>query len=882
MVNSSNIEFNSNNLQISKNEIPKLLNQINEDNYNPYVTERDVVIFAEDDELFQLLHKLPYSRSYDTLNAIKIRVNQVEETNLKEYFPSIYPYKSYIKAQFPQNFNTERFSNFQINAIDDFTIMGVNKLWDEGYFGEGVVIGVIDNGVDFSHPDLQSREFASKNFTISGADISYSHGTGVAGAIVSTGESTDGLTGRGSAYGAKVAAANMGQSKEGFLVGDFLGAFDWLANFTEIKIINTSWSGGGEDIWLPLTRRLEQLNIIVIGAAGNEGSGKLNVLGSPANTIYGLSVAAVNEFNQLAGYSSEGPASGGFTKPDVTAPGNNILTTNKVGGYSHFSGTSFSAPLVSGAVATLISALSNKTIPYNVGLLKAALMKTSNNTNDNNELRVGQGLVNISKAFDLIKYRVIDNQQIPILSLATPTTGFFEHFTNLRQNIYTEIPFTLITSNASNVTISLPDFFKEFIQISPINQSLNSQVIWLEIDTTDLGMATYATNITIQDYFETIKIPISFIISSPPNFKVLFDLRHTFADNGYTVYRAGQQTGTFIELINQKGGWVDLIDSSFTSNLLSQYELIWLPDVFAIDEIGATNITSDEIQALQNYVGNGGNLFIHYFGQFNDSLALPGDNSLVGTNIEMLNSVISSYDMMASADNPDLYKYFTSESGSDRVKITNQTQLGWGIEEITTFDSTPIIISGDAISLAENNVIAKWSHPDSGRVIVSSTSSWFSSESAINDKNSNDFRFMENVINWFMADPRLEYTNYQFENNKMTVDLFVSSSSLSINVDPVIKIKSNGSLYNNFELVNSELGFYEFTFSPEINGIHNVSFNIGDEYLNFGFNSTLLITVIVSSTNNLFNNIAIVGIILFLGGVIAVFYYRTNYSFRQK
>lgn len=872
-----------------KSDIDLSTYNIGLDTENAYLSSssdiyREVIIFAEDEVSFESLIDLPYSKRYDTLRAIRIRINQAEEANLHNHFPSIFPSRNYLEVQTQQNHSVKLTSELDLNEVANFEVLGVSRLWDEGYIGENVVVGVIDNGIDFSHPDLDSREFASKNFTIPGAEISYSHGTGVAGAIASTGQSTTDLTGRGPAYGAKIAAANMGQSKEGFLVGDFLAAFDWLANFTDVKIINTSWSGGGEDIWIPVAKRLEQLGIIVIGAAGNEGAGKLNTLGSPANTVHGFSIGAINGLNNLASYSSEGPVGGGFTKPDVSAPGSSIYAPNAMGGYSYFTGTSFSAPLVSGAVATLISALTNNSISYNVGLLKAAVMKTAHNNAELEELRVGQGIVNISKAYDLILDRAIEIDKIPILSLATPTTGFFDQLTNLRQNIYTEIPFTLISSNPNNVSITLSSILSENIVFPPTNQTLNSQIIWLQINTTGLEKGLHSTNITIHDYFENIEIPLILNISSPPIFKVLFDLKHTTADLGYTVYRAGYLTGTFIELMNQMGGWVDMNDAPLTSDLLSKYDLVWLPDVVPIDGRENTNITDNELIALQNYSENGGNIFIHYFGRFNDSLAQLGESSIVGTDLGQLNFLMSHYDMAASQDNPDLYEFFQSESNVHQELVDNQTRLGKGIEEITSYDSTPIIpfdssIQSSTISITKNNMIMKWSKSGFGRVLVTSSSSWFSSHDAINNHESDDFKFMENVIDWFTADIRLEDANRNFKDHQMTVDLFISENSQPINIEPQIKIESNQTVLTDYKLENLGVGHYQLKFKIIKNGIHNINIDVADEYLNYVFNYTEEIKLNEDGFFEDINNL--IGLSLIIGIVTVFFVYR-KYRFQQK
>jgi subtilisin family serine protease len=792
------------------------------------VKTTDVVVFAENEIQYRLLKELSYSKAYDNLLAIKTKLSRSDQNALNALSVLVKPFHLYTKADLLPNSLVN--SQIELNAVDEAVVLGVSNLWDMGFIGQENVIGIIDNGVNFDHPDLIDQEFASKNFTIPGATIRYNHGTPVAGIIAASGMGSN--DSRGTAYGAKIASANMGQSADGYLVGDFLEAFNWLANITGLHVINTSWSGGGEDVWLPIVQRLEKLDIIVVGAAGNEGLGILNVLGSPANTVHGLSIASSDLQGIPSSFSSQGPVGGGFAKPDLVAPGQNIVSTNTFNGYSSNSGTSFSAPLVSGAVATLISGLQNNSIPFNVGLIKSSLMKTAQNPNEYLESRVGQGMLNATEAFELIVNRSLGNASVPLLTTATPKHGFFSQLTNLRQNTISKIPFTLISSVPKNVSLGIEGNISLIFDFPEINQTMLSQAIFVNSNTTDIDLGNYGGNITISDDLETIRIPINISIKAGPRFKVLFDLRHTAADFGYTVYRAGYTTGSFIEVINQKGGWVDMIDAEFTTDLLNQYDLVWFPDPFGIMGLEETDISNDEINALHDFVESGGNLFIHYSGRFTDSLANSVDEQIVGTDISKLNLILNPYDMEASGENPDLIEYFNSENHPTSVAVYNNSILGFNITEITTFEPTQIETFGDAKSLTSNNILATWSQTSSGRVLVSSTDSWFSSQSADNDHQSNDYRFMQNVIDWLIIQPRIEIESLIVNDRELQLEIHITNNSQYLDATPEVDVLLNQNFVEEINLEQLGTGVHLLTLKFEIDENYRIQITFGNDYVN--------------------------------------------------
>jgi subtilisin family serine protease len=125
-------------------------------------------------------------------------------------------------------------------------------------------------------------------------------------------------------------------------------------------VINNSWGcpereGCGASTLAPAFRILRAAGIMMVAAAGNEGSACETAGDPPANSGDVFTVGAIDDLDQLAFFSSRGPA-GGILKPDITAPG--WLVRSSVPGkkYTISAGTSIAAPHVTGAVALLWSA----------------------------------------------------------------------------------------------------------------------------------------------------------------------------------------------------------------------------------------------------------------------------------------------------------------------------------------------------------------------------------------------------------------------------------------------------------------------------------------------------------------------------------------------
>jgi len=146
------------------------------------------------------------------------------------------------------------------------------------------------------------------------------------------------------------------------LNGDPLHAGDPLRS---ANVLNNSWGcpeayeGCDPTSLRPAVAALRAAGIFVVASAGNEGPGCSTIADPPALYDEAFSVGAVNEAGNLAAFSSRGPVTAdgsGRTKPDILAPGVQVLSSLPGNGYGLLDGTSMAGPHVAGVVALMWSA----------------------------------------------------------------------------------------------------------------------------------------------------------------------------------------------------------------------------------------------------------------------------------------------------------------------------------------------------------------------------------------------------------------------------------------------------------------------------------------------------------------------------------------------
>lgn len=233
--------------------------------------------------------------------------------------------------------------------------------WDRTTGASSTVIAVIDSGIDFTHPDLKNNQWTNPrpstagdlhgwDFVADNGEIKdeQGHGTAVAGIIAAEGNNGQGIAGvmwRAGLMSLRV-LDNTGTGD----VGNAIEAIDYAVAHGA-QVINLSWGTTGESIALKeAIQRALQRNVVVICSAGNSGQDLEATPYYPAS--FGLkdliAVGATDSNDQPVSWSNWGAR-----KVTVAAPGTNILTTQRGGGYWTVTGTSAAAPLVTGIAGLL-------------------------------------------------------------------------------------------------------------------------------------------------------------------------------------------------------------------------------------------------------------------------------------------------------------------------------------------------------------------------------------------------------------------------------------------------------------------------------------------------------------------------------------------------
>ncbi|UVO39392.1 S8 family serine peptidase [Bradyrhizobium arachidis] len=249
--------------------------------------------------------------------------------------------------------------------------INVTAAW-QNYTGLGIKVGIIDDGIDYKHPDLSPHYLSGLDYdAVSGGTDAYgsstdSHGTTVAGVLAAA---RDGSGIVGVAYNADIAGFRISYSTGG--PSQLADALNHLA-INGMDVANASWGystpyqdnffGSWVSSKTAIINDVAQgrggLGIPIVFAAGNNrASGDDVNYHNYQNDPYVITVAATNDYGWVASFSTPGAA------VLVSAPGSWVMTDDRLGAsgwsstdYFAAAGTSYAAPTVSGVIALMLQA----------------------------------------------------------------------------------------------------------------------------------------------------------------------------------------------------------------------------------------------------------------------------------------------------------------------------------------------------------------------------------------------------------------------------------------------------------------------------------------------------------------------------------------------
>ena len=280
--------------------------------------------------------------------------------------------------------------------------------------GSGIIVAVLDTGIDLGHPDLKNAVIGNVTFVNEDIYDHNGHGTHVAGIIAASGNASNGKF-KGVAYGVKILNVKVANQYGSAWLSDIIDGITWAVNHSA-KIISLSFGATPDfTIWSPFedspfyeaVRWAVSQGTLVVIAAGNDGEEGHYYINTLAHIDEAFTVGALNKDLTLAYYSSIGPTLDLRLKPDIVAIGSNVISTKPWGidfgtpiespldqYYTMASGTSMATPFVSG-ISALIFQVYPDMSPMEV---KSLLMSTATVLVNYTPYEVGAGLINATSA----------------------------------------------------------------------------------------------------------------------------------------------------------------------------------------------------------------------------------------------------------------------------------------------------------------------------------------------------------------------------------------------------------------------------------------------------------------------------------------------------
>ena len=302
---------------------------------------------------------------------VHLKTNQLLKISENQEVDSII-YDSEVSLDFPETIEDESTLKRVTWGIKK---INAQKVWTElKLTGKNIKVGVLDTGYS-DHPALRNRVIADRSFTFGkkfGPTDGHGHGTHCAGTIGGT--TVDGNV-IGVAQDVDFIIGRIFNNKGKGSLSLMLKGMQWIADPDENPstndypaVVSNSWgvSWTEEKKIKPLLRAVEtwkNIGIIPVFAAGNNGPRPQTII-KPAAFADSITIGGTDNNDKIARFSSQGPGvyfGSKTNKPDLTAPGVAVYSSDLYGKYKFRSGTSMAAPHVAGIIAIMLEANPNLT-----------------------------------------------------------------------------------------------------------------------------------------------------------------------------------------------------------------------------------------------------------------------------------------------------------------------------------------------------------------------------------------------------------------------------------------------------------------------------------------------------------------------------------------
>ena len=294
----------------------------------------------------------------------------------------------------------------KVSSEESNNVIKAQAAWQTfGTTGKNIKIGILDTGIDYTHPDL-GQGFGAGFKVVDGYDFvnndpdpmdDHGHGTHVAGIAAANGATYKGVAPDAQLVAYKVLGSN-GSGYDSWILAAIERAVDPDENpATEDALDVVSMSlGRPPDGTEPLSEAVNNAvmkGVVFCIAAGNAG---LNLtIGTPGIAANAITVGATDNQLNTAPFSSRGPTEQLRLKPEVAAPGVDISSTFLQHGYQSMSGTSMATPHVAGAVALILE----KHPDLTPAMIKSLLMTTAQTSlTSSSPWEQGAGVIDVYQA----------------------------------------------------------------------------------------------------------------------------------------------------------------------------------------------------------------------------------------------------------------------------------------------------------------------------------------------------------------------------------------------------------------------------------------------------------------------------------------------------